>query len=323
MKSKIGMSGIVVAIVMIALALFLGAIVWGIVNNLVKEEIGKGSSCFGIYDKIKVVVQEGLKELALTALNNAIDNYVQNLAYQTAVYVATGDAGQKPLIWKQPIGKALADVGDAVVGDFLDRLSTDIFGHSICEPINPQFNLQVAFLLESTSPQKPPEPGCSWLDIRDALGQSVENIKAEGLRFSNLQIEDVVKFSNYFDPRSNNLGQLVELDRDLRMELAKEGIPGQDVVGFEKFDGSTLGMSSYVQRINYVRAVQGELIRSIERLKSVRRARVHISIPPKKTVIATITAVIIQDGTDVSKSSLLLESVFQENDTTGKEKAAG
>ena len=70
-----------------------------------------------------------------------------------------------------------------------------------------------------------------------------------------------------------------------RMELAKDGLPGQDVVGFEKFDSSTIGMSSYVQRIQYVRAVQGELIRSIERLKSVRNARVHISIPPKKTFL--------------------------------------
>ena len=44
-----------------------------------------------------------------------------------------------------------------------------------------------------------------------------------------------------------------------RMQLAKEGIPGNDVVGFEKFDGSTIGMSTYIQRIQYVRAVQGEL----------------------------------------------------------------
>ncbi len=70
-----------------------------------------------------------------------------------------------------------------------------------------------------------------------------------------------------------------------RMELAKAGLPGQDVVGFEKFDSATLGMSSYVQRIQYVRAVQGELTRSIQQLASVKRARVHISIPPKKTFL--------------------------------------
>ena len=75
------------------------------------------------------------------------------------------------------------------------------------------------------------------------------------------------------------------LANSARMQLAKEGIPGNDVVGFEKFDGSTIGMSTYIQRIQYVRAVQGELTRSIQRLVAVKSARVHISIPPKKTFL--------------------------------------
>lgn len=83
-----------------------------------------------------------------------------------------------------------------------------------------------------------------------------------------------------------------------RMELAKAGLPGQDVVGFEKFDGSTLGMSSYVQRIQYIRAVQGELTRSIQQLSSVKRARVHISVPPKKTFI---------EDEEPPKASVILE----------------
>lgn len=70
-----------------------------------------------------------------------------------------------------------------------------------------------------------------------------------------------------------------------RMELAKEGLPGGDVVGFERFDGSTFGMSSYVQRVQYLRALQGELTRSIQRIKGVKRARVHLSLPPKKTFL--------------------------------------
>lgn len=83
-----------------------------------------------------------------------------------------------------------------------------------------------------------------------------------------------------------------------RMELAKEGLPGQDLVGFEKFDNSTIGMSSYVQRIQYVRAVQGELTRSIQRLASVKTARVHISVPPKKTFL---------EEEDPPKASVVLE----------------
>lgn len=83
-----------------------------------------------------------------------------------------------------------------------------------------------------------------------------------------------------------------------RMELAKVGLPGSSVVGFEKFDSATLGMSSYVQRIQYVRAVQGELTRSIQQLASVKRARVHISIPPKKTFL---------EEEEPPKSSVILE----------------
>ena len=83
-----------------------------------------------------------------------------------------------------------------------------------------------------------------------------------------------------------------------RMELAKEGLPGQDLVGFEKFDASTFGMSSYVQRIQYVRAIQGELTRSIQRLGSVKTARVHISVPPKKTFL---------EEEDPPKASVVLE----------------
>ncbi len=70
-----------------------------------------------------------------------------------------------------------------------------------------------------------------------------------------------------------------------RMELAKEGLPGQDVVGFERFDKTSFGVSSYVQRVQYIRSLQGELIRSIQRIDAVKRARVHISIPPKRTFL--------------------------------------
>ncbi len=83
-----------------------------------------------------------------------------------------------------------------------------------------------------------------------------------------------------------------------RMELAKEGLPGQDVVGFEKFDATSIGMSSYIQRIQYIRAIQGELTRSIQRLSAVKTARVHISIPPKK---------VFMEEDEPPKASVILE----------------
>ena len=59
----------------------------------------------------------------------------------------------------------------------------------------------------------------------------------------------------------------------LRMDLASKGLPGGEGVGFEIFDKGQFGLSDFVQRTNYLRAVQGELARTITQLQGVRSAR--------------------------------------------------
>ncbi len=69
---------------------------------------------------------------------------------------------------------------------------------------------------------------------------------------------------------------------EARMHLASSGLPQSGGVGFEIFDRNNFGISSEVQRINYLRAVQGELARTITELDSVRNARVMIVIPENR-----------------------------------------
>lgn len=69
---------------------------------------------------------------------------------------------------------------------------------------------------------------------------------------------------------------------DLRLQLASQGLPHGGGVGFEIFDRSTLGMSEFVQKLNYRRAVQGELGRTIAQMPEVERARVHLAIPERR-----------------------------------------
>lgn len=69
------------------------------------------------------------------------------------------------------------------------------------------------------------------------------------------------------------------------MKLAVRGIPGGQKPGLELFDKESFGTSSYVQRINYVRAIQGELTRTINTLKSVNKSSIHISMPPKSSFL--------------------------------------
>jgi flagellar M-ring protein FliF len=70
---------------------------------------------------------------------------------------------------------------------------------------------------------------------------------------------------------------------DLRLTFAMEGLPTTGVVGYEIFDKTNIGMTDFVQKQNFRRALEGEMVRTLERLSAVKRARVHIVIP-KKTV---------------------------------------
>jgi flagellar M-ring protein FliF len=71
----------------------------------------------------------------------------------------------------------------------------------------------------------------------------------------------------------------------LRMELAAKGLPSGDGVGFEIFDKGQFGLSDFVQRTNYLRALQGELSRTISELHGVRSARVMIVQPENRLLL--------------------------------------
>jgi flagellar M-ring protein FliF len=66
---------------------------------------------------------------------------------------------------------------------------------------------------------------------------------------------------------------------EVRLALAGQGLPGKGTVGMELFDSASLGMTDFTQQVNYQRALEGELARTISSLTSVRSARVHIVIP--------------------------------------------
>jgi flagellar M-ring protein FliF len=71
----------------------------------------------------------------------------------------------------------------------------------------------------------------------------------------------------------------------LRMDLAGKGLPNGDGVGFEIFDKGQFGLSDFVQRTNYMRALQGELARTIVQLQGVRSARVMIVQPENRLLL--------------------------------------
>ncbi|MCB1896784.1 MAG: flagellar M-ring protein FliF [Zoogloeaceae bacterium] len=66
---------------------------------------------------------------------------------------------------------------------------------------------------------------------------------------------------------------------DVRLRLAAEGLPRGGMVGFELMEGQKLGVSQFHEQVNFQRALEGELSRTIQSLASIARARVHLAIP--------------------------------------------
>ncbi len=72
---------------------------------------------------------------------------------------------------------------------------------------------------------------------------------------------------------------------EVRMQLASEGLPRGGGVGFEIFDNTKLGMTAFAQNVNYQRALQGELARTINQIAEIESSRVHIVMTEKSLFV--------------------------------------
>ena len=108
------------------------------------------------------------------------------------------------------------------------------------------------------------------------------------LLYANLSQEDagaiVEKLKNKKIPYEvSNGGRTIRVASDMihetRLQLAGEGLPEGSDVGLEMFEDTPLGMTDFIQKINFQRALQGELTRTIKTLDAVAQVRVHLVIP--------------------------------------------
>lgn len=87
------------------------------------------------------------------------------------------------------------------------------------------------------------------------------------------------------DESGKNISIPPENVYDLRLELATMGLPQSSVVGYELFDKQSLGTTSFTQKVNQKRALEGELMRTINQIKGVKRSRIHLALPQKSTFV--------------------------------------
>jgi flagellar M-ring protein FliF len=101
---------------------------------------------------------------------------------------------------------------------------------------------------------------------------------------SSAVIKDLERQAIPFELRNDGAVIMVPKDKvtRLRMKLAEGGLPKGGGVGYEIFDKSdALGTTSFVQNINHLRALEGELARTIRAIDRVQAARVHLVLPER------------------------------------------
>ena len=104
------------------------------------------------------------------------------------------------------------------------------------------------------------------------------------LEDSNAVIKDLERQAVPYELRNDGAVIMVPTDKvtRLRMKLAEGGLPKGGGVGYEIFDKSdALGTTSFVQNINHLRALEGELARTIRAIDRVQAARVHLVLPER------------------------------------------
>ena len=120
------------------------------------------------------------------------------------------------------------------------------------------------------------------------------NRQEYGVLFSNLSPKDAGRIVKELQTKGvpyklakNGRTILVPRDRvySLRLEFASEGLPRGSGVGFEIFDKTNIGMTEFMEHVNFVRALQGELARTISELKPIENAKVLLVLPKKSVFL--------------------------------------
>lgn len=111
------------------------------------------------------------------------------------------------------------------------------------------------------------------------------------LLYANLSLTDASSVSEWLKNQKityslKNGGRDIWVPADqiyqTRLDLAANGLPSGGDVGFEVFDEQSFALTDYVQKVNYTRALQGELARTITSLAPVESTRVHLALPEKR-----------------------------------------
>ncbi|MFA8344005.1 MAG: flagellar basal-body MS-ring/collar protein FliF, partial [Rhodothermaceae bacterium] len=107
--------------------------------------------------------------------------------------------------------------------------------------------------------------------------------------YSNISSDDATKVIDHLNgqkiPYKLDAGQTISVPEnkiyEVRIALASKGVPSSGFIGYEVFDNNTMGMSEFMQKLNFKRALEGEIAKTIVQMRGIEHARVNIVFPEK------------------------------------------
>jgi len=112
--------------------------------------------------------------------------------------------------------------------------------------------------------------------------------------FENLKPKDAALIVQYLDkknipyilPQNGVIEVPKNLVEKVRLDVAAQGLPKSSIVGFELFDKNSFGATDFEQKIKYIRALEGELERTIDAIDAVEESKVNIAIPKQSVFVS-------------------------------------
>lgn len=107
--------------------------------------------------------------------------------------------------------------------------------------------------------------------------------------YTNLSSDDASKVIDYLNGQKIqyklDAGQTISVPEnqiyEVRIALAGRGVPSSGIIGYEVFDQNTMGMSEFMQKLNFKRALEGEISKTVMEMRGIESARINIVFPEK------------------------------------------
>ncbi|MDP3043236.1 MAG: hypothetical protein Q8N21_02450 [bacterium] len=180
-------------------------------DEAAKKELSKltKEDTFWDYFTLEKGIDAAWKSAAV-AFKKMLANFLNQLAFDTATYLASGDKGQKPMFITDDWGKYLKNTADDAAGFFIEDLGRQgAFGakFNICEP-----DLKVKLLITSglKSSYTKYKPACTFSKMKQNWDKALK------------EADFLVNFQNMFNPAENDLGQALTLQTGLSEEIDKK-----------------------------------------------------------------------------------------------------